>query len=222
MRHQVAQPREVASGETQATMRICMRSNIAFHPALPVPADILNTDGVEDSLLHEIEKFTPSRVVKEERQMREASVRVFPGRPRFAGQFCGPLSKTVRLLSQSNLEVTAAWCRAKSDHPMVLAWDSRGHGEYMPQFDFLLLWIGQREALRHKIIDGSIEINLRIVREFVLPAIIQEQTEGYSGRRLGAGPTIKRCSRHGRNAVPLSHEVALPDDHNLPRSGEQL
>src|SRR5258708_15536165 len=163
-------------------MRICVRSDITFHPALPVPADILNTDGIEDSLLHEIEKFTPSRVVEEQRQVREARVRVFPGRPRFAGQFRGPFSKTVGLLSQGNLEVTAAGCRAQADHPMVLPWDSRGHGEYMPQFHLLLLWIGEREALRHKLINGSIETDLRIVRGLVVPAIIQEQAKGYSGR----------------------------------------
>src|SRR5881409_3410851 len=110
MRHQVAQARKIASGEPQAAMGICVRSDVTCYASLSVPADILNTDGIEDSLLHKVEKFPPSRVVEEERQMREASVGVFPGRPRLAGQFRGPFSKTVRLLSQSNLEVTAAWC----------------------------------------------------------------------------------------------------------------
>src|SRR5213594_4377421 len=104
---------------------------------------------------------------------------------------------------------------------MVLSWDSRGHRENVPQLDLLLLWIGEREAFRHKIIDRRIEIDLRIVRELVVAAIVQEQTEGYAGRRLGAGPTIKRCGRHRRNAIPLGHEVTLSDDHNLPRPCEQ-
>src|SRR3954463_7460641 len=103
---------------------------------------------------------------------------------------------------------------------MVLTGDSGGHREYMLQFDVLLSRIGEREAFRHKIVNRSIESDLRIFGKLMVQAVIQEQTESDSRRRLGAGPTIKRCGRHRWDAVPLAHEVAMADDHDLPWPSE--
>src|ERR1700756_755575 len=83
--HQIPQARKVTTGETQATMRVGMRPNVACDSSLLVPAKVLDADRIEDALFHEIRNFAARRVIKEKRQVCKASVRVLPECSRFAG-----------------------------------------------------------------------------------------------------------------------------------------
>src|ERR1035438_4755911 len=108
--------------------------------------------------------------------MSEASVGVLPGRPWLSVQYGSRSSKAIRLLSQCDFEIAAAGRRAEANHPMVFAGDSRGHGEYMPQFDLLFPGIGKWKTLRYIVINRRIEIDLRIVRKLVMAAIIDRKS----------------------------------------------
>src|SRR5437762_11011869 len=108
-------------------MRIRVWPDVACDSALFVPAKILNANGVEDPLFHEVRDFAAGRVIEEKREMREAGVRVFPQCSRLAGQFRGRISKAVELLSQCNFEVAASRRCAQSDQSMIFSSESRCH-----------------------------------------------------------------------------------------------
>src|SRR5882757_282683 len=105
-------------------MRVRMRPDIPSDSTLPVPSNVLNADGIKNSFLHEIEKFTPGGVIEEKRQMRKSRIRIFPIRSRLSGQFRRRFSKAVGLLSQSDLEITAPGRCAETDQSMIFAGES--------------------------------------------------------------------------------------------------
>src|SRR5580698_6581737 len=110
--------------------------------------------------------------------MREPGIGIFPVSSWLRYQFLRGVSKSIWLLSQSNLVVAAAGLVGETNQPVIFTGNSRRHGKNVLEFDFLLLRIGERKTFRHVVINRSVESDLGVVRKFVIAAVVEEQTVG--------------------------------------------
>src|SRR5215472_5817498 len=88
----------------------------------------------------------------------------------------------------------------------------------MAESDLFLGRVGEWMALRNVRISVALEVDLRIIRKPMIPAIVKEQPVGNPGGRLGARPDIKSRLRHGGNTHPFARDITVPNNQQSQRA----
>ena len=100
------------------------------------PLNLLDADGVEDTLFHERKKIAAGRMSRDQHEVRHARVAVMKDRPRIAFEFA---PRGVLEFAQGPLQ--------SGEGERLIAADATGHGEQMAEGDVGLARIGQGHAL---------------------------------------------------------------------------